>query len=40
VLPRDAAGMPMGAIPRFPPEDTADSNNHLESGEVNAIKAT
>jgi hypothetical protein len=40
VLPRDAAGVPMGAIARFPETDTADGDNHLESGELDVIKAT
>ncbi len=39
VLPRDAAGVPMGAIRRFPMTDTGDMHNALEDGEIDAIKA-
>ena len=39
VLPRDAAGAPMGAIARFPVADTADRHNQLQDGEIDAIKA-
>lgn len=40
VLPRDDAGRPIGAIARFPEVDTADPHNALQSGEIDAIKAT
>jgi hypothetical protein len=39
VLPRDTSGQPMNPIARFPETDTADTDNHLESGELSAIKA-
>ena len=38
VLPRDADGNPEGAINRFPEQDTADSNNQLEAGELTGLR--
>ncbi|MEO1337919.1 MAG: hypothetical protein AAFV29_19905, partial [Myxococcota bacterium] len=40
VLPRDASGQPVNPIARFPEQDTADSLNTVESGEITQIRST